>query len=381
MGTSTIKIQIDENLKTAFRLQATIRDRPRLFISSNLLTIKETWSAPYYYLIADFFGGSGVTAKVAAELDRTFIHVDVGLNSIQTARDGLIQAKANFKILEIKDGVSLFRNPQQTMDKLSSLIPSLQKNVSTLSVFWFGAVLEANNGTVPVYVPNLLNTQEKVLDIPTINKIINQELPNLEIEAKKVIVYYIDIDDREQLQKFIHDNNSTQIEVELKDLKNLLHEVVLEDQIAYSVTSNGSEYTIELEKIVSDRLIQKIEAFNQKGQAKKTDLTEENADSENEEVDEKDVDKETPKKAKKKFVPIVISDDGLELIELVSLDCKNKKGEWYSTTEIKIDKLGYVIKDGAKTKQFWDGKITANQKPLRLKVRNISGDESVINIK
>ncbi|MEI8363133.1 MAG: site-specific DNA-methyltransferase, partial [Betaproteobacteria bacterium] len=92
------------------------------------------------------------------------------------------------------------------------------------------------------------------------------------------------------------------------------------------------------------------------------------------------VDEETPKKAKKKFVPIVISDDGLELIELVSLDCKNQDGEWHSTTEIKIDKLGYMVKDGAKTKQFWDGKITANQKPLRLKVRNISGDETIIKI-
>jgi adenine-specific DNA-methyltransferase len=337
-------------------------------------------------LVADFFGGSGVSAKVANDLGRNFIHVDVGLNSIQTIRDRLIQANAYFKILEIKDGVSLFRNPQQTMDKLATLIPALQRNVPSLSDFWFGAVLEANNGTVPVYVPNLLNTQEKVLDIHTINKIINQELPNLEIDAKKVIVYFIDIDEPEQLQKFIQDNNATQIEVELKDLKNLLHEVVLEDQIAYAISNNGNEYTVELNKIVSDRLIQKIEAFNQKGQAndkkgEKTDLLEENADSEKEEVDEKEVDEETPKKAKKKFDPIVISDDGLELIELVSLDCKNQDGEWHSTTEIKIDKLGYMVKDGVKTKQFWDGKITSTQKPLRLKVRNISGDETVIQVK
>jgi len=79
-------------------------------------------------------------------------------------------------------------------------------------------------------------------------------------------------------------------------------------------------------------------------------------------------------------VPIVISDEGLELIELVSLDCKNQEGEWHSTTEIKIDKLGYVIKDGTKTKEFWDAKITANEKPLRLKVRNISGDETIIKL-
>lgn len=337
--------------------------------------------------VVDFFGGSGVTAKVASDLDLNFIHVDIGINSIQTVRDRLIQANVDFKILEIKDGVSLFRNPQQTMEKLAQFIPSLQKNVPSLSDFWFGAILEANNGTVPIYVPNLLNTQEKVLDIPTINKIINQELPNLEIDAKKVIVYYIDIDEPEQLQKFLRDNNATQIEVELKDLKNLLHEIVIEDHITYTLTNSGNEHTIELNQIISDRLIQKIEAFNQKGQSKKADLFEETeevdkeAAAEQEEVEnEVDAEEEATKTKRKKFAPIVISEEGLELIELVSLDCKNQEGEWYSTTEIKIDNFGYVIKDGKKTTQLWDAKISASQKPLRLKVRNISGDETVIKI-
>jgi len=100
-----------------------------------------------------------------------------------------------------------------------------------------------------------------------------------------------------------------------------------------------------------------------------------------EEVENEDADEEEATKAKKKkFVPIVISEEGLELIELVSLDCKNQEGEWHSTTEIKIDKLGYVIKDGTKTKAFWDAKISTNQKPLRLKVRNISGDETIIKL-
>ena len=152
-------------------------------------------------VVADFFGGSGVTAKVSNDLGRKFIHVDIGLNSIQTVRDRLVEAKANFQILEIKDGVSLFRNPQQTMHKLATLIPGLQKGVKGISNFWFGAVTEAKLGTVPVYVPNLLNTQEKVLDIPTINTIINQELQNLEVNAKKVIVYYIDIDDQKAVEK------------------------------------------------------------------------------------------------------------------------------------------------------------------------------------
>ncbi len=303
-------------------------------------------------IIADFFGGSGVTAKSANDLGRKFIHNDIGINSIQTVRDRLKEAKANFQIFEIKDGVSLFRNPQQTMDKLAILIPSLQKGVKGISNFWFGAISKSKEGIVPVYVPNLLNTQEKVLDIPTINTIINQELQNLEVNAKRVIVYYIDIDDQKALEKFIKDNNATEIEVELKDLKNLLHDVVIEDNVECNTTEKDGVFTTEITKLISDRLIQKIGEFNQKGNLQSI--------------------------AKgKNFDPINISNDGLELIELIALDCKNTEGQWHSTTEIKIDKLGFVIKDGVKTKEFWDGKIVSDTKPKRIKIRNISGDETI----
>ena len=46
--------------------------------------------------------------------------------------------------------------------------------------------------------------------------------------------------------------------------------------------------------------------------------------------------------------------------------------------EIKIDKLGYVILNGQKTDDFWDARICCREKPLRLKIRNICGDESII---
>jgi adenine-specific DNA-methyltransferase len=36
-----------------------------------------------------------------------------------------------------------------------------------------------------------------------------------------------------------------------------------------------------------------------------------------------------------------------------------------------------MIKDGVKTKAFWDGKISSEKLPKRLKVRNISGDETI----
>lgn len=306
-------------------------------------------------VVADFFGGSGVTAKVANELGRKFIHCDVGINSIQTVRDRLIEEKADFKILEVKDGVSLFRNPQQTMDKLGSLITGLQKKVDGVSKFWFGAINDSKLGVIPVYAPDLIDSKQKVLDIPTINRIINQEIQNLNITVKKVIVYYIDIDDEKELRKFIKDNNATTVDIQLKDLKNLLHETVVNDEVEFSLNNAGSKYTIEIKKFVSDRLLQKIGAFNEKGNLQSL-------------------------KNGKEFNPIEISEEGLELIEMISLDCKNKEGEWFSSTEVKIDKLGYVITNGEKSKDFWNGKITATEKPLRIKVRNISGDELIKDV-
>lgn len=303
-------------------------------------------------IIADFFGGSGVTAKVANGLGRRFIHVDIGINSIQTARDRLKEAQASFQILEINDGVSLFRNPQQTMDKLKMLIPGLLQGLSGISSFWFGAVLHSQDGTIPVYVPNLLNTQDKVLDIPTMNTIINQELQNLEVKVKKVIVYYIDIDDQKEVEKFIRENNATEIEVELKDLKNLLHDVVMEDILDCITIKTDNGYQTKITKFISDRLVQKIGEFNEKGNVQS--LTK-----------------------GKKFNPISISEEGLEFIELIALDCENTEGIWHSSTEIKIDKLGFVIHNGVKSKDFWDGTITSEKKPLRIKVRNISGDETI----
>ncbi len=306
-------------------------------------------------IVADFFGGSGVTAKVANDLNRRFIHCDVGVNSIQTTRDRLIEAGAEFKIMEVKDGVSLFRNPVQTMDKLSKLIPGLQQNIEGINKFWFGVIQNSKDGIVPVYVPNLEDHTTKVLDIPLINKIINQELQNLEVDAKKVIVYYIDVDDFKQIEKFIRDNNITEIKVELKDLKNLLNEVVIEDIIEYDLSEKERIFEVEITKFISDRLMQKISEFNEKGQLQSITKG-------------------------KEFTPIEISEEGLELIELISLDCTNKEGIWQSDNEIKIDKNGFIIINGEKTKEFWDGKICSEKKPLRIKVRNISGDESVIEL-
>jgi adenine-specific DNA-methyltransferase len=315
-------------------------------------------------VVADFFGGSGVTAKVAHALGRRFIHADVGVNSLQTARDRLKAAGAAFTLCDIQDGVSLFRNPVQTMDKLKSLITGL-KNEDSLDKFWEGALQDAKLGLVPVYLPNLLDHTTKILDIPLMNRILREALPDLPDGVKQVIVFYVDIDDPATLDKFIKDENPTDIKIELRDLKVVLDEVVLNDVANYEVRENGA-YEIEITGFVSDRLQQKIDEYNAKKGLSENRKT----------FDDGDDEETTPRAGKWK--PITISDDGLELIELISLDCTADSGEWHADAEIKIDKKSFVIRDGAKTKQFWDGKIQTQQKPLRLKIRNIAGDETTI---
>lgn len=321
-------------------------------------------------VVADFFGGSGVTAAVAHKLGRRFIHADIGINSIQTTRDRLLAAGASFDILEVKDGVSLFRNPQQTMDKMKDLISGLHKE-DTLDKFWAGAITDSKLGKIPVYIPNLLDHNTKILDKPLINRILNEAMPDLDSGTKQVIIYYIDIEDNKELLDFIKDNNPTTIKVELRDLKQLLSEVVIDDITEYELTEKEGVFEVEIKHFVSDRLTQKINDYNQKrglSKNQKDVLTPIEDDEESE---------ENPK-PKRKFKPIEISENGLELIEMVSLDCTATDGIWNSDNEIKIDKLGYMIQNGVKTKTFWNAKITSEQKPFRLKIRNIAGDESII---
>lgn len=304
-------------------------------------------------LVADFFGGSGVTAAVAAKLGRRFIHCDIGLNSIQTTRDRLIADGAQFDVMEIKDGVQLYRNPVQTMEKIKSLIPGL-KNEDSLDSFWEGAIADSKLGTVPVYIPNLMDSTSKLLDKVMMNRIIHQAIPELYSNIKKVIVYYIDIIDKTEIEKFIKEDDSTTVEIELRDLKTILGDVVIGDYAEFRVEESHKTllggYVVSIDKFMSDRVSGKILEFNNKNALNG------------------------------KGKPIIISNDGLEMIEFLSVDCTASTGEWHSDSEIKIDKLGYVIANGKKTKNFWDGRLCCEKRPMRVKIRNICGDETVWSV-
>ena len=304
-------------------------------------------------IVADFFGGSGTTAVVAHKMNRHFIHCDIGINSIQTARDRLVANGAAFDVLEIKDGVSLYRNPVQTMDVIKRLIPGL-KNEDGLDSFWEGAISDSRYGMIPVYVPNLMDSSSKLLDVVMMNRIIHDAIPDLPGGVKKVIVYYVDITSEKEIRDFIQKDDSTNIEIELRDLKEILDDVVVQDEARFHLEETMDSlipgYAVVIDAFISDRVRAKIEEHNQKGV-----------------LNDK----------KKNFKPIHINEEGLETIEFLSLDCTAAEGVWHSDCEIKINKLGYVIVNGKQTKNFWDGRICADKRPLRMKIRNICGDETI----
>ena len=305
-------------------------------------------------LVADFFGGSGVTAAVAARLGRRFIHADVGLNSVQTARDRLAAGGAEFSVCEVKDGVQLYRNPVQTMEKIKEIIPGL-RNEDAVDEFWEGVIEDSHYGIVPVYVPNLMDSTTKLLTEELMNRILREAVPDLPSEVKQVIVYYIDIEDEAAIRRFIREDDTTLVEIVLRDLKPLLDDAVVEDAAEFTVERGAGDllYTVRIHSFASDRVAQKIAAYNDKAYVNSS--------------------------AKKPFRPILLSEEGLEAIEYIAIDATHAEQTalWHSDEELRIDKAGYVIQNGSKTNEFWNGTITSVQRPLRLKIRNICGDETI----
>lgn len=308
-------------------------------------------------VVADFFGGSGVTAAVANKLNRKFIHTDININSIQTARDRLKSNGTSFAVKKVQDGVTLYRNPIQTKDAITRIIPGLRVD-PTIGSIWIGSIMDTTYGSSPVYVPDLMDSSSRVLDIVTLNRIINDAMPQLPPTTKRVIIYYVDIIDRQELEDFIKDNNDTVIEIELRDLKELLDNAVIQDDVEYTISEDQTKiadvFTVAITRFYSDRVSHKINEFNQKAMAN----------------------------SKKKFVPIELSLEGLEAIEMVSLDCttSEENAPWHSDSEIKIEKDSTITINGRKTSDFWDGTIYADTKPLRMKIRNICGDETIITL-
>ena len=252
------------------------------------------------------------------------------------------------------------------MDKLKSLIKGL-RNEDSLDKFWEGSIVDTKYGMMPVYLPNLMDSSTRLLDKPLMNRIIREALPDLPDDTQRVIVYYIDITNREEIEQFIKEqNDQTTIDIELRDLKQVLDDVVVEDEAEWELTethdSLWTSWKVEIKSFHSDRVLRKIDEVNLKGQQQAL--------------------QQKAKGKEKVFKPLIISDEGLETIEWISLDCTDadKQAPWHSDAEIKIDRLGYVIRNGKKTQDFWDATIHCDNKPLRMKIRNICGDETVFQL-
>ena len=138
-------------------------------------------------------------------------------------------------------------------------------------------------------------------------------------------------------------------------MKTVLDDCVVEDYAEFRVEEITTDlfggWLTTVDRFASDRVSQKLLEFNNKNMLASN--------------------------AKKQFTPIEVSDNGLELIEYVSVDCTSAEGPWHSDSEIKIDKNSFVIRNGKKTKECWNATLRSEAKPLRLKIRNICGDETV----
>ncbi len=314
-------------------------------------------------VVADFFGGSGVTAAVATRLGRKFVTCDINRNAIQTMRDRLVAQNANFTLQEVQDGVALYRNPVQTMDKLCAIIPGLHRLTSAdrelgLDDYWFGTFQDAKRGTTPVWLPDLKDANSRVVDQAFLGKALYEQLPQLNDRVHKAVFYYIDLEyPLEEMQRFIRkESKKTLVEVELRDLKPLLDEAVLADEAEWTLEEAQRDllkgWELTLRAFYSDRLTQLLAAINGKAEA----------------LD--------PVKKRK---VMQLSTQGLEAVEWLSVDCEATEGPWHSSAEVRIESNGTVTLNGVKTKERWDAKlfVEGEKKPLRLKIRSILGDETL----
>jgi len=316
-------------------------------------------------LVADFFAGSGVTAAVAHKLGRKFVTCDIGLNSIETTRDRLKNLGAEFDVMKVDDGVSLFRNPAQTMDRVREIIPNLKEDIG-LSKFWAGSISDTKKGKIPVYVPDLKNSQERLLDRAMMSRIVEEITKiNADVDLKEVRIYFINkIDDAELEKEERHAD--PRIKIVKEPLRPYLAQTIDLDKARWDgprEVQDGcfSRWRIDLKWFFSDRVVKKIKDYNEISLAQVNKHNEKNPDS------------------PKTFAPLRISEEGLETIEMVSLDCTSADApEWHADAEIKIDaKTSRMILNGVKTQKFWQGYIVSDERPLRMKIRNICGDETI----
>ena len=303
-------------------------------------------------LVADFFSGSGTTAKVAHDLGRHFIVSDTGDNAIQTTRDRLCKAEAEFDVLKVQDGVRLFRNPAQTAEKIFSLIPNFQRRAELgFGEFWDGGIADESGRMMPVkFIGFDKKLTGKIADA-VIEEVI-QIYADTEGETAAIIYAHKspEIDDAYIAQRIRKNKRlAAAMKIRLRSVEQWLGEkadgVYAADCADISREKIKGGFRVKIEKFYSVYLARKIDEFN--AACKQGKLGE---------------------KAQK----IKISESGLELIEAVQFDTRGAKEEksWRSDA---------ALEDCAGKSQKIKGEYLLSAANFRIKIRNIAGDEIIIS--
>jgi len=303
-------------------------------------------------IVADFFSGSGTTAKVAHDLNRKFIACDIGINALQTTRDRLVKAGAIFDVLKIQDGLRLFRNPTQTTAKIFSIIDGFKSRIDlNLNDFWDGGIAQPKGTYSPVKFSGIHDKLTKELLDVYLEEI--YKLEDTTNKANEVIIIYAHKDleiTQEYLNKQLNKTAKTELKVKIVSLDNLLGEkrdaLFTPDNADIKISKQEDKFKVEIKKFFSPYLKNKIDEYNAKKTKKGTvqeDLTK----------------------------SIKISSKGLELVESVQFD----------TTLTKTWKSNPDLEDKAGIKEKIKGVYTLDTDKFIIKIRNISGDEIIIDSK
>ena len=303
-------------------------------------------------LVADFFCGSGTTAKAAHTLGRRFIGCDVGINAIQTSRDGLRDAGASFDIWKIRDGVRLFRNPAQTKARVFSLIPGWESREKLgLGGFWDGGIVGKNGAFTPVKfvgIEELLTEQvlAVVLDAAA-------ELGGSGRDMEQATILYVhkaeDVDQRSANQAARRHQHSD-ISIRLMSLDELLAErggeFYTPDCADVSREKIAGGWRVRLECFFSPYLKEKLKSHN----------------------------KRLLDKGNKGILKV--GKRGLELVESVQFDVRSAakasrgQAEWNSARELEDSpKKGMVL-----------GEYEVKAEDFRMKIRSVAGDELIVSL-
>jgi len=329
--------------------------------------------------VADFFSGSGTTANVAHKLGRRFIASDIGLNAIQTTRDRLTTAGASFDVLKIQDGIRLFRNPAQTMAKIFSLVEGFKKRDELeLGEFWDGGLPGPSGRYIPLKFVGLHERLTAGLLDVYLEEIYQLESDD-RAEGVRILYAHRELEvDQAYVNKRLRASGKTQLKVELVSLNELLDRkaasLFTPDSAVLDVKpGKKGELEVAVKQYFSPYLRAKIDDFNAKrGKKKAGELIETNSNGNGEENGNGETNGNGEEAAKPAvaFKPVTISEAGLELIEAIQFDTTLRKdGVWVSSP---------ALEDKAGPKEKIKGRYTVTAKAFKVKLRNIAGDEIVL---